>query len=103
MNHPPREPTSDECSASAVVEHDGCQWLAAWYPQMGGYTSRCWVQINGRGSINDCFDCYVWHDGEFPFGDGQAPAELHHCDARQFVKFGVTVLKAQKANGGGSQ
>lgn len=54
---------------------------------MGGHVGRCVVTYSG------CFDVYVWHDGEFPFGgragrDARSPIKLHHCDPDQFIEFG---------------
>lgn len=88
----PDDPTHEQCSSHAeIVLPDGRTGWAAWYPQMGGYASHC-VVVPGAG----CFDIYVWHDGDFPFGDDatngwgdpRGPAELHHCSAEQFVGFG---------------
>ncbi len=85
-----REPTSDECSRRAKVTlTEGMAGWACWYPQMGGYTGKA-VAVNDH----ECINVYVWHDGQFPFGDpddyGQPrePVKLHHCDPDQFVGFG---------------
>lgn len=93
------EPTGDQCEANAIIEHDGVRYLATWYPQMGGYGGKCLVQIND-GKFNQCFECYVWHDGDFPFGgDSQiSPARLHHCDPEQFIRFGELVAESQCAD-----
>jgi len=104
--NPPREPTSDECEHNAMIVVDGQKWMAAWYPQMGGYTSHCWVRIekpqpryfNSSETMLPCFDCLVWHDGEFPFSGGNG-RELHHCCAEQFISFGEKVKAAQEAAG----
>lgn len=93
-----REPTSEECSANAAIEVEyGRKAFACWYPQMGGYVGKCVVVIeDASGEYNSCFDAYVWHDGEFGFGDGERPPiKLHHCDAEQFVRFGELVLRKQ--------
>ena len=60
---------------------------ACWYPQMGGYSSKCIVHPHENG----CFDAYVWHDGKFPFDEtsGRNPAMIHHCVADQFIEFGI--------------
>lgn len=85
-----RMPTLDECEKQAQMPAvNGFPAYACWYPQMGGYVSRCIVVLTGG-----CFDAYVWHDGDFPFDD-QYPRQLHHCDAGQFVEFGKFVLEAQ--------
>lgn len=82
----PREPAGDECTAGAPYEHEGRRGFATWYPQMGGYTGKCVVLFDAGG----CFDVFVWHDGEFPFG-GRSPVEIHHCDPEQFIQFGEIV------------
>lgn len=86
-----REPTYEEIKANARVGSG----FAAWYPQMGGYVSKCVIVPNDDDS---CFDVWVWHDGSFPFrddggwdGQHRSPAHLHHCDARQFIEFGELV------------
>lgn len=81
------EPTPEQCSSNAKLAENV---YACWYPQMGGYTSRCVISLHSNG----CFDAYVWHDGEFPFGpdDNKGLAtEVHHCDAKQFIDFGRLV------------
>lgn len=97
----PNEPTGDQCDRHEVIEwgdestHNA--GFACWYPQMGGYASRCVILPHGNG----CLDAYIWHDGEFPFRsvdpemhDGvRLPAVLHHCDAEQFIRFGQEVSK----------
>jgi hypothetical protein len=84
----PREPTFDEIRAHAKVDGG---W-ACWYPQMGGYVAKAVVVRDG-----DCWNVYVWHNGDFPFSGmderwpGEpvpSPSELHHCDAEQFIGFG---------------
>ena len=95
-----RAPTAYECNSNAFAVVDGVKCMAAWYPQMGGYRSFCWVEIGRPSPKGDlpCFDVLVWHDGEFPFGDGsQPPSELHHCVAEQFIDFGKRVKTAQRA------
>ena len=87
------EPTSEQCSNHSRIEHDGLVYFACWYPQMGGYVGKCLVRGGGPDS---CFDCYVWHDGEFPFGEGSYsgrtnPIVVHHCLADQFINFGQWV------------
>jgi hypothetical protein len=77
------EPTPEQCERKHEIEHMGRVFIACYYPQMGGYSSKCLVE-----PLDGCFNCYVWHDGEFPFGDDRAPVELHHCDADQFIRFG---------------
>lgn len=101
----PREPTSDECTANTLLyERDGTRGYACWYPQMGGYVSHAVVEVWGRGP-NECFEVWVWHDGEFPFSDEtdppRSPAHLHHCMAEQFVRFGQLVGKLQDGMGEG--
>lgn len=84
------EPTAQQCTENAEVSPGV---FACWYPQMGGYGAFCLVDVSG-GKPGDCFDVYVWHDGEFPFG-GEKPVDLHHCMPEQFIKFGKLVLEMQ--------
>ena len=85
-----REPTADECSANAQL---GPELWASWYPQMGGYGGKAVLHIWPDTTNNECFEAWVWHDGEFPFSEGgQHPAHIHHCMAEQFVTFGEFVL-----------
>lgn len=89
MNY--REPTSDECATHAPVQlTEDLSGYASWYPQMGGYVGKAVAVVD-----DTCVDVYVWHDGEFPFGqdpDGwgrhDSPLRLHHCDPDQFIAFG---------------
>jgi len=95
----PDEPTSEQCENNERmkdVNHRPA--YACWYPQMGGYVGKCVVVLgNTNGKRDDCFDVYIWHDGEFPFsGEGVGcPVELHHCMPSQFVTFGKLVLLLQ--------
>ena len=87
------KPTMEECYVNSSFDlGDGRVGYAAWYPQMGGYTSQAIVEIVGPSG---CFDVYVWHDGEFPFDGegGEQPRLLHHCMAEQFIDFGQVVLR----------
>ena len=88
----PNEPTGDQCNkVEKVFETDDSVGYAMWYPQMGGYSGKC-VAVAFKNSEDDkCFDCYVWHDGEFPFGDNE-PVRMHHCNAYQFIDFGNKIL-----------
>jgi hypothetical protein len=105
------EVTGDECTMVARVRVrvsptkvvDG--W-ACWYPQMGGYVGKC-VVVAGTGG-SSCFEAYVWHDGEFPFGadsfgpeDTRWPAHIHLCDEDQFRGFADVVAAAFKAEESG--
>lgn len=101
MNYPD-EPTPEQCTARAeVAPFDGRRAFACWYPQMGGYVGKAVVLPSvGHDGRDGCFEVYVWHDGEFPFFDGEertwdfappSPAHLHHCAAEQFVRFGQEV------------
>jgi hypothetical protein len=86
-NKTPREPTAEECTAHAEV--DGGR--AIWYPQMGGYVGKAVAM-----PIGVCLDLYIWHDGEFPFDDDdgyRGPTIIHHCDAKQFVRFGQELME----------
>ncbi len=91
------EPTSKQCSEKEVLWESETQiaW-ATYYPQMGGYGSKAVIVGTKQPSeYNECFDAYIWHDGEFPFDgeSGNKPRELHHCMAQQFIRFGEEVLK----------
>lgn len=90
-----KEPTPIECNMNTPVFKDGKEvGFATWYPQMGGYIARCIVLTEADN--NNCFDCLIWHDGEFPFTEGDRnPNVVHHCDADQFIDFGKLVLKYQ--------
>jgi hypothetical protein len=104
VNKAPPEPTSEQCTKNALIkwrdEYCGTELtgFACWYPQMGGYGAHCVIEPGGRDArhpedgADRCFEAWVWHDGEFPFGDEQKPAHLHHCLAGQFVTFGQTVM-----------
>lgn len=96
MNNPP-EPTGDECNSGArVADYQGCPAYACWYPQMGGYCSKCVIVFEPEKETYDyCFDAFVWHDGEFPFTESE-PRQLHHCVPSQFVCFGNFVQEKQK-------
>ena len=81
----PREPSYDECRTHAAL---GDGWYAVWYPQMGGHAGKAAVRRDSGG----CVDCYVWHDGRFPFcGSERSPVKLHHCDMDQFRQFADVV------------
>ena len=89
------EPTAEQCSEHAVMTlDDGRTGYACWYPQMGGYVGKCVIAED-----DGCFEAWVWHDGDFPFGgdepDGwgeiRSPRHLHHCNPDQFIGFGQTV------------
>lgn len=102
MKH--RKPTGDECDKRARVvaytDYNGREHMgyACWYPQMGGYVAKCVVVFQEpTPESGACFDAYVWHDGEFPFGrdTDDNPREIHHCSASQFVEFGQAVSDMQ--------
>jgi len=97
------EPTSDQCSNKDVVfEGNNEVGIACWYPQMGGYTGKAvavfdkqWEEYDNGTRCGGCVDVYVWHDGEFPFGDGE-PRKIHHCSGGQFIDFGEFIEKETK-------
>lgn len=97
QRNPSRAPTNEEIAANARVEFGDHQFVAAWYPQMGGYVGKCWIQLHscgdGQETHDDGFDVFVYHDGEFPFDETRSPARLHHCSAEQFIEFGQLVQK----------
>jgi len=87
------DPTHEQCSTNAPITlDDGRTGYAIWYPTMGGYVSHAIIVADGN-----CFEAWVWHDGDFPFSgeDGiredVSPRKLHHCDPEQFINFGRTV------------
>ncbi len=82
-----------------MFENDNEIGYAIWYPQMGGYVGKATVVIRKNEVGNTCFEAYVWHDGEFPFDEGRVPAELHHCEAEQFIHFGNEVNELMTATG----
>lgn len=101
MEYPPHPP-GEHCNSNHRFEWDGKRCMACWYPQMGGYAAKCVIVDCGTDAVSGekepgCFDAYVWHDGEFPFdeGDSRQPARVHHCMASQFVDFGEEVLRFQ--------
>ena len=94
-----REPTTEECDQCAkIAEDEHCIAYAIWYPQMGGYVGKA-VAVFGKEEAGGsrCFDVTVWHDGQWPFHDGQPGTQLHHCDAEQFIEFGKRILELQGA------
>lgn len=95
MEPPNREPSDREASNREVVVFEERSWLATFYPQMGGYGGKCWVDVTE--GVGACFDVYVYHDGEFPFAHAptKEPIRLHHCAAQQFRRFADEVETAQ--------
>lgn len=99
----PNKPTAEQCSKhERVADVQGCPAFACWYPQMGGYVGMAVVVMQepsaGSAGVN-CFDAYIWHDGEFPFDEGQ-PTMLHHCMPEQFIRFGELVIDMQRQHAG---
>lgn len=102
------EPTAEQCRDNALVFQDEHSVAyAIWYPQMGGYCakavaimSRQWKEYENGSAEGGCIDMLIWHDGEFPFheGDEKNPIHLHHCDPHQFITFGKTLAKINDAN-----
>lgn len=94
-----QEPTAEQCSNNTkVFESENQVGYAIWYPQMGGYVGKAvaildknWQEFDSGARMGGCVNVYVWHDGEFPFGEDEQPRELHHCDPMQFVHFGETL------------
>lgn len=86
------EPTNEQCNSKASIEGFGSQKaFACYYPQMNGYHGKCIVVIGSE----DCFDVFVWHDGEFPM-NGESPTYIHHCCPEQFIQFGQMVKSLQE-------
>ena len=87
-----KPPTGHQCDNNAVLHKEGSSvFMALWYPQMGGYIGKAIAQVYGD---NSCVNVWVWHDGEFPFVEGD-PRHIHHCDEDQFVKFASDIKKAR--------
>lgn len=93
------EPTAEQCISGEVLEDsDSVLKFACWYPQMGGYSSKCVIIIE-KTDCNECFDACVWHDGDFPFADeDQNPRFIHHCNADQFIQFAELVKSKRVQN-----
>jgi hypothetical protein len=93
------EPTPEQCDNMELIgESEYYDYYAIWYVQMGGYAGKAIAEI-GKQKGNDCIDVLVWHDGNFPFSDGENPRVIHHCDSEQFIRFGEK-LKALSAKYG---
>lgn len=98
------EPTPEQCSSRAkVFEDDHRNGFAIWYPQMGGYSGRAvavfdkqWIEFE-QSAEGGCVDVYVWHNGDFPFHEGENPALMHHCDPQQFIDFGKRLKELNDA------
>lgn len=104
------EPTAEQCTANEKVFGDqNTIGYGIWYPQMRGRQVQAYIgkavaiidkATDTDDCSDDCFDVLVWHDGEFPFGDGdKEPVRLHHCSAAQFIQFGQEI-QAMQAKGG---
>lgn len=104
-----KQPTSEECSAVAVLEDGEHERLYAfWHPQWGGYCAKALFsapkehqqdvreKLNAPGAADgfDCFNVTVWHDGEFPRND-DPPQRFHYCDPMQLVDMGLLVAEKQ--------
>lgn len=93
------QPTDKQCDALEVVfQNEHKIGYAIWYPQRGGYAGKAvaivdkaWREHPNGTREGGCIDVLVWHDGEFPFGDGN-PQEIHHCDPYQFIEFGHSLV-----------
>lgn len=94
------EPTGEQCNSNALMWEDVYhRAYAIWYPLMRGYVGKAVVVVNKEfGENADCFEAYVWHDGDFPFHNGECPACIHHCSSEQFIEFGTTVRKLELKN-----
>lgn len=88
-------PTSEECDKRDIVYDSEAKYgVASWYPQMGGYASRCVVVLDKEHSrsldgytLGGCIDIAIWHDGMFPTDDDRPSQWLHVCDPWQWVRF----------------
>lgn len=95
----PEEPTYEDCNAHKFLgftpEHE--RKYACWYPQMGGYSSKAVIITTNSNIGNECFDAFIWHNGEFPFSDTEeSPRRIHHCMPSQFIDFGELVIQLQE-------
>ena len=92
------EPTGGQCGSNELIFQDEKEaHYAIWYPQMGGYVGRAVAVIEkGPWGAEACIDVYVWHDGDFPFHDGEPPRRIHHCNPNQFIDFGKTLVELNK-------
>lgn len=95
-----QEPTGDQCNENAkLFETETQVAYAIWYPTMGGYVGKCVVVLD-KPIEDSCIEAYVWHNGDFPFGDDtENPVNLHHCSPEQFIEFGQTILRLQGTGG----
>lgn len=96
IDYTPKQPTPNQCSENAVTEENERHiYRAIWYPQMGGYVSKAVVKVSKSmiKSGQQCFDIFIWHDGDFPLGGHGSPILIHHCDPNQFIEFGEQVKK----------
>ena len=89
-----RPPTADEIRNESIVNFDGLDYKAFWFPQLGGYCGKAWLDVRDENN-NDCFDVYLYHDGAFPFDD-KDPVNLHFCDVDQIKDFYKFVQKEFK-------
>ncbi len=92
----PQEPTHKQCEENEPIKFGNRSGFACYYPQIGGYVGKC-VVLKDQTEGDSCFDVFVWHDGEFPFGENTKPKELHHCSPNQFIEFGKLVSRLGKA------
>lgn len=103
MTWTPTEPTADQCDRNDPVPGPyPFPAYALWYPQMGGYASKCVAVPEDSPPLDEdeetdpCWTVHVWHDGDFPFhpenGDTRPSTELHHCSAQQFIDFGNQLM-----------
>jgi len=98
-----KQPTSEQCTNKQIVfENDNRIGYACWYPQMGGYSGHAiavfdkeWILYDHGSTEGGCIDVFVWHDGDFPFGEegDEQPRRIHHCSPEQFIGFGQFLEK----------
>ena len=86
------EPTATQCRDREKVMHDGIEYTAFWHFQWGGYCGRALLSVM---KSSDCFDVYVWHDGDFPYSD-ELPKKYHYCGIDQVRDFCKFVERKQK-------
>lgn len=91
-----KAPTDEQLAGNACIVEDGRSYIASWYPQLGGYSAKAWVEFD-LGPDNSCFDVHIFHDGDFPRNDEPPSLSFHHCSADQFIRFGALVNKMQES------
>lgn len=94
MRKTPPEPTGEQCQQrTKVIDTDYQVGYAHFSPQIGGYHGKA-VVVFAKDNP-ECFDYYIWHDGEFAAPDTE-PVHLHFCDIEQFLDLAKFIQETQK-------